>query len=192
MQPIKQDRQPSGNLDYLTQLFNTAYAWTPTWANDTFLVCCWTASLHKLHFRASVDWKRTAKPLYTKQQHRKQLKRQTDHELLEAKEHLWTIFILKCEKRVLIIKNLHNFVPMYVVHVHIAVILGRCLGEGGLGTTSLTKPMTSLLCVNVAKRLSSQALFRSTISASEARSGSALKCSSLLCFHILQGIVFFI
>jgi hypothetical protein len=26
MQPIKQDRQPSGNIDCLTQLFNTAYA----------------------------------------------------------------------------------------------------------------------------------------------------------------------
>jgi hypothetical protein len=33
MQPIKQDRQPSGNIDYFTQLFNTAYTacrWTPT------------------------------------------------------------------------------------------------------------------------------------------------------------------
>jgi hypothetical protein len=53
MQPIKQDRQPSGNIDNFTHLFNTANTtWTPTKANDTFkcdveLQVC---------FRASLNW----------------------------------------------------------------------------------------------------------------------------------------
>jgi hypothetical protein len=61
-------------IDDISKQFTIA--WTPTSANNTLNieVWCWTSRLHKFHFGASLNWKRTAKPLHTKEQHHKQLK----------------------------------------------------------------------------------------------------------------------